>query len=104
MTEGEEAALKDWVDYEVTVFSRPFEPVGSVFQDFDFSVSSAEVDSSGSYLLEGTLTNLADEAFQAEDIRIAAMAFDADGVLVGVGTGGVLTMDMRSPGAEACRR
>lgn len=88
--EGEEAALQDWVEYQVTVFSRPVSSGEVSYQDFSLSVSSTQQDVAGGILIEGSLTNRGAEAVALENVRIGVMALDSDGMLVGVGNGAAL--------------
>jgi len=98
VTEGEETALKDWVEYVVTVYSQPFPAAETAYQDFDLSISSASQDTSGSHLIKGTMTHLGSETVPSEEVRIGVMAFDSAGELVGVGNGFVLSGESLSPG------
>ena len=96
--EGEEAALKDWTDFRAIVFSHPVSDEGVSYQDFELSVSSASRKSDGKTVVEGTLTNVGSEMVLAANIRIGVMAFDLDGVLVGVGNGSVTSGGSLMPG------
>jgi hypothetical protein len=98
IAEGEEAALKDWVEVEVTVFSQPYTDSETVYQDFNLSVASASPGSSGSYTIKGTLTNLGGEKVPTDNIRIGVMAFDSDGKIAGVGNGSVPLGEVLSAG------
>jgi hypothetical protein len=96
--EGEEAALKDWTDFQAIVFSHPVSDEGVSYQDFELSVSSASRKSDGKTVIEGTLTNVGSEMVLAANIRIGVMAFDLDGTLVGVGNGSVSSGGSLMPG------
>jgi len=89
VTEGEEAALKDWTRYEVNVYARLAEIES--YQDFDLVSSAIAPDSSGRFIIEGQLTNTGNQVVQAGEIRVGVMAFGSEGDLVGVGEGVVLT-------------
>jgi len=88
VTEGEEAALKDWTRYEVAVYARPAD--AESYQDFELVSSAVAPDSSGRFVIEGQLTNTGGSVVQAGEIRVVVMAFGNDGGLVGVGEGGAL--------------
>lgn len=90
VTEGEEEALKDWTEFEVTVLSQPVADAEVSYQDFSLSVSSTRQDGAGRVFIEGSLTNQGAQPVALEDVRLAVMAFDADGKLVGVGNGAAL--------------
>ena len=102
VTEGEEAALKDWTRYEVTVYARP--AAAESYQDFELVSSAIAPDSSGRFIIEGQLTNTGDQVVQAGEIRVGVMAFGSEGDLVGVGEGATLaagpelTGDALAPG------
>ncbi len=96
--EGEEAALKDWTDIRAAVFSHPA-PAGAVSnQDFELSVTSANLESDGKTVVEGTLTNVGSETVPAAELRIGVMSFDLDGNLVGVGNGSAASSGNLVPG------
>lgn len=102
VTEGEEAALKDWTRYEVTVYARPVE--AESYQDFELVSSAIAPDSSGRFVIEGQLTNTGDRVVQAGEISVGVMAIGSEGDLVGVGEGVALaagpdlTGDTLAPG------
>lgn len=96
--EGEEAALRDWIEFQATVFSHPVSGDGVSYQDFEMSVSSANLKGDGGMIVEGTLTNLGTETVSAAELRIGVMAFDLDGVLVGVGNGSAASGGNLMPG------
>ncbi len=96
VTEGEEAALKDWTRYEVVVYARPAESEG--YQDFELVTTAATQDGSGRYLIEGELTNTGDLAVPADHVRVGVTAFDSLGSLVGIGDGLALGADPIPPG------
>jgi hypothetical protein len=96
VTEGEEAALKDWTRYEVVVYARPAE--FESYQDFELVTTAATRDSSGRYLIEGEVTNTGDTAVPAGRIRVGVIASDSLGYLVGVGDGFALGEDLIPPG------
>jgi len=96
--EGEETALKAWVEYRVTVFSRPTLQTEPSYQEFEMNVSSINQDTGGRMLIAGTLTNIGEEIVSLAEIRIGVMAFDTSGILVGVGNGSVTGEASLSPG------
>ena len=98
LTEGEEEALQDWTEYEVTVLSQPVSSGTVPYQDFSLDVSSARRDSSEAVFIEGGITNQGAETVAIEDVRIAVIALDTAGKLVGVGSGSVSGEGSLSPG------
>jgi hypothetical protein len=99
VTEGEEAALKDWTRYEVAITARPADQAS--YQFFTFELLSAEPTASGGIEVRGLLTNVGMETVSGEQVWVGVAARDAAGVLVGVGEGYLLDPVELASGASA---
>lgn len=97
--QGEEKVLFTWDHYETRVLAQP--AGNTPYQDFILTADGAKTNSLGEIELTGTLTNTGSHPVPTGEVHIGAAAYDANGTLVGVGSGSATLLNELTPGASA---